>query len=131
MNDRNLHYHCLAQLVFSETMFASRVSRRGNRCAQVYARAFPMASKSETHETLSLLFARDGVPPACICNNAKNMIQGKKYKKLKDTACQLKQLEPYTSWSNATEREIKEVKKAAGNKLLRSRAQKHLWDDCM
>ena len=39
---------------------------RGNRCAQVYAtdfgwaKAFPMASRSKAHETLSLLFARDG-----------------------------------------------------------------------
>ena len=51
MNDQNLCYHCLAHPVFSDMMFASTVSRRGNRCAQVYAtdfewaRAFPMASK--------------------------------------------------------------------------------------
>ena len=48
------------------------------------ARTFPMAPKSEAHETLLLLFTRDGVPPAFICKNAKKMI------KLKDAACQLK-----------------------------------------
>ena len=68
-NDRNLSYHCLACPVFSDWMFASTVSKRGNRFAQVYvtdlrwARAFPMASRSEEHETLLLMFARDGVPP--------------------------------------------------------------------
>ena len=98
-------------------MFASTVSRRGNRYAQVYAtdfgwaRAFPMASRSEAHETMSLLFARNGVPPACICNNAKKMVHGKFYQKLKGAACHLKHLDPYTLWSNAAEREIKELKK--------------------
>ena len=33
MNDRNLHYHCLAHPIFSDMMFASTVFRRGNRCA--------------------------------------------------------------------------------------------------
>ena len=136
-NDRNLCYHCLAHTVFSDTIIASTVSKRGNRCAHVYAtdfglaRAFPMASRSETHETLSLLFARDAVPPACICYNSKEMVQGKFYKKLKDAACQIKQLEPYNPWSNAVEREIKELNKGAGHKLPRSGAPKHLWNDCL
>ena len=107
-------------------MFARSVSRSANGCEQVFAtdfewaRAFPMASTSEAHETLSLLFARDGVPPACICNNAREMIQGKFHQKLKDAACHLKQLELYTPWSNAAERK-KELKRGAGHKLLRSK----------
>ena len=50
---------------------------------------------------------------------------------LKEAACHLKQLAPYTPWSNAAEREINEQKKEAGNKLLLSRAPKHLWDNCL
>ena len=98
MNYLNLCYHCLAHPVFSDMMFASTVSRRGNRCAQVYAtdfgwaRAFPMASRSEAHETLFLLFARDEVLSVFICNNAKELVQGKFNQKLKDVACHLKQL---------------------------------------
>ena len=70
MIDRNLCYCHLAHSVFSDTVFASTVSRRGNRCAQVYfvdfrsTRAFPMASRNEAHMTLLLLFARDGVLPS-------------------------------------------------------------------
>ena len=92
-------------------MFACTVFRRGNRCAQVHAtdfawdRAFPMASRSEAHETLFLLFAMDGVPLACIGNNSKEMIQGKFHQKLKEAACHLTQLQLYTPWSNAAERE--------------------------
>ena len=76
-NDQNLHYHRLVHPVFSNMMFASTVSRRGNRCAQVYAtdfgwaRAFSMALGSEAHEILSLVFVRDGVLPACTCDSAK------------------------------------------------------------
>ena len=112
-------------------MFAGTVSRKGNRCTQVYAtdfgwaRAFPMTFRSEAHETLLLLFARDGVPPACICNNGQEMVKGKLYHKFKDVACHLKQLEDYTPWSTATEREINDLKKGVGHKLLRSRAPKH------
>ena len=71
-------------------LFASTVSRRDNSCAQVYAidfgwvRAFQITSNSEANEPLSLLFAWDGVLPACICDNAKEMIQGKLCQKLKD-----------------------------------------------
>ena len=63
-----------------------------------------MASRSEAHETLSLMFARDGVLQDCIFDNVEEMVQGKFYQKLKDAACHLKQLEPYTPWSNAAER---------------------------
>ena len=131
-NNRNLHCHHLAHPVFSNMMFASIVSRRGNKCAQVYAtdfgwaRAFPIASRSEAHETLSLLYVKDGVPPTCIYNNARELIQRKFHQKLKNAACHLKELEPYTPWSKAGEREIKELKKGAGYKMLQTRAPKHL-----
>ena len=59
------------------------------------------------------------------------MIWGRFYQKFKDAACQLKQLEPYTSWSNLAGREIKELKKGASHKLMWSRAQKCSWDECL
>ena len=62
---------------------------------------------------------------------SKNLGQGKFHQKLKEAACHLKQLEPYTHWSNVAEREIKELKKGAGCKMLWSRAPKCLWDDCL
>ena len=67
-------------------MLASAMTRWGNSCAQVYvtdfgwAIAFPMASRRKENETLSLPFARGGVTPVCICDNAKEMmIQGELY----------------------------------------------------
>ena len=96
---RKLCYHCLAHTMLAEMLFAITVSRRGNRCAKEYAtnfgwaRAFPMALRMETHETLSLLFAWDGFPPTYICDNAKERSK-------------VSLLESYTPWSNAAEREI-------------------------
>ena len=119
-------------------MIASAVPRRSNKCASVHAtdfgwtRAFSLASRSEAHETLLFLLRQDGVPPSCICDSDNKMIPGKFYQKLKDAACQLRQLEPYISWSTAAEREIKEVvKKRSSHRLLWSRAPKHLWEDCL
>ena len=70
-----------------------------------------MASRSEAYETLTWLLVRDGVPPTCICFNAKELIQGKFYQKLKVAACHLKQLELYTPWSNAAEVRLKRLRK--------------------
>ena len=75
-------------------MFACTVSRRGNRCAQVYttdfewARAFLMASRSEAHETSSLLFARD-VSCQHVFAKYQGDVQDKIYQELKDAACHL------------------------------------------
>ena len=54
----------------------------GNKCAQVYTTsfgwccAFPMEQKGEAHESLLLLFQRDGVPPLMIVDNALEQILG-------------------------------------------------------
>ena len=114
-NDRNLCNHHLADPIFSVTVYASTASRKGNRCAQVYAtdfgsaRAYPIAFRSKAHETLLLFFSRNGVPPACICDNDNNMIQAKFYQKLTDAVCHLKQSEPHDPWPNAVEKRLKSL----------------------
>ena len=45
--------------------------------------------------------------------------------------CHLKQTKPFTPWLNAAEREIKELKKGSGRKLIKSCAPKRLQDDCL
>jgi hypothetical protein len=71
-NDRMLCYKRLPHTTFTDTLFAGTPSRSRNKCAQAYstsfgwARAHPMTRKGEAHETLSLLFHRDGVPPTMV-----------------------------------------------------------------
>ena len=75
--DHYIHHSCVTYPLFSDMMFESTVSKSGNRCAQVcatdfgWARVFPITSRSDAHETLSLPFTWDGVPLSCNCNNAK------------------------------------------------------------
>ena len=79
-NDRMLRYKRLPHTMFTDTIFASTASRQGNKMAQIYstsfgwARAHPMKRKGEAHahETLSLMFHRDGVHMTMVTGSSKN-----------------------------------------------------------
>ena len=102
-NDHQLQYRRLPHYMYSDTLFATTVFRRGNRCAHILATnfgwlcLFPLKLKCEAHEALSLLFQQDWVPPAVICDIAKEMILGEINWKLKDASCHLKQIESFTT----------------------------------
>ena len=93
--------------MFGDTLIAGTTSLQGNKYAEVFAtsfgwsRAFPMQHKSDAHEALSLLFQRDGVPPACIVDGSLEQVKGEFRRKLKEASCRLKQTEPYSPWQNA------------------------------
>jgi hypothetical protein len=103
-NDRMLCYKRLPHTTFTDTMFAGTPSRSGNKCAQVYAmsfgwaRAHPMTRKGEAHETLSLLFHCDGVPPTMILDGSKEQTKGDFMRKLHEADCHARQTEPYSPW---------------------------------
>ena len=71
-NDRMLCYKQLPHPVITDTLIAGMTSKHGNKYTQVYAMsiewagAHPMTKKSETHDTLSLVFHWDGMPPTMI-----------------------------------------------------------------
>jgi hypothetical protein len=89
-NDRMLHYKRLPHPVFTNTMFAGTASKQGNKCAQAYATLFgwsqahPMTTKGDAHESLSLLFHRDGVPPTMIFDGSKEQTLGNFKRKLRE-----------------------------------------------
>ncbi len=66
-----------------------------------------------------------------VMDGSKEQTLGQFCRKLVDAHCQLKQTEPYSPWQNAAEREIKELKKGSGRKILTSGAPRCLWDDCL
>ena len=90
-----------------------------------------MKLKSEAHEALSLLFQWDGMPSTVICDNSKEMVLGEFNRILKEALCHLKQMEPFTPWSNEAKKEMKNLKKGSGRKLIKSGTPKRLWDDCL
>ncbi len=79
--------------MFSDTLFAGSVSRQSNKMAQVYvtsfgwARAHPMKRKGDAHETLSLVFQCNGVPPTMVIDDSKEQTKGEFRQKLKEADC--------------------------------------------
>jgi hypothetical protein len=72
-----LQYKCVLHTMFSDMLFAGSVSQQGNNMAQAYAtsfgwaRAHPMKRKGDAHETLSLVFQHNGVPPTMVNDDSK------------------------------------------------------------
>jgi hypothetical protein len=90
-----------------------------------------MKLKSDAQDLLSLLFQRDGVPPKMIMDGSKEQTLGRFKKKCQDADCRIKQTEPYSPWQNAAESAIRELKKAAGRKMVRAGAPKPFWADAI
>ena len=136
-NDQQMRYRRLRAKVFTDTLQASVKSKRGNRYAQAFVTAFhwyrvyPMEKKSKSHDGLSTMFTRDGVPNVLIMDNLKEQIIGDFRKKAEEADFWIRQTELYSPWSNAAEAAIRELKKGSARKMLRKQYPKRLWDDCM
>ena len=136
-NDRQLRYRRLPVDLYTDTMKSTVKSQRGNRFAQVFCarngwtRAFPLEKEAHAHEALSLLFQREGVPTTMIMDGARAQVMGNFRKKLKEAHVHVRQVEPYSPWSNAAEGAIRELKKGVGRELVKSKCPKRLWDHCI
>ena len=103
-NDRMMRYKRLPHPVFADTMTAGVVSTRKNKYAQAYCtqyvwlRVHPMRLKKCAHETLSLIFKRDGVPPKIVVDNSKEQTLVKFARKFREADFCLVITEPYYPW---------------------------------
>ena len=106
-------------------------------CAQVFAtaegwtRAYPMQSKSQAHEALSMLHQQVGVPNVMIMDGSKEQILGQFWHKCQQAGLHVKQTKPYSPWQNAAEGAICKLKKGSGREMVQSQAPKKLWDYCL
>ena len=137
-NDRQLSYRRLRCDMYTDTLDAKTVlSKRGNKDAQVFStwfgwyRAFPLTTKSEAHEAVSILFARDGVPNTMVMDGAKEQTLGDFRRKCRKASCHIKQTEPHSSWINMAENGVQELKKASARQMLKMHSPKRLWDNCL
>ena len=69
-----------------------------------WARAHPMKCKGDAHETLSLVFQRNGVPPTMVTNDSKEQTKGEFQRKLKEADCHTRVTEPYSPYFFGVER---------------------------
>ena len=93
--------------------------------AQIYstsfgwARAHTMKRKGEAHETLSLMFHRDGVPPTMVTDGSKEQTLGDFRRKLREEAdCYLRVTEPYSPWQQVAVGCIREIKRGSSRETI-------------
>ena len=136
-NDQALRYNRLQHSVFTDTMKVGTVLRRGNWYAQVYStkfvwsRAHQTKRKGDAHETLSLLFKGDYVPPKMVMDGSKEQTLGSFRNKCKEADCHINQTEPYYPWQLQAEGTIRDLKKGAGRKMVQVGAPNQVWDDAL
>ena len=87
-----------------------------------------MVSKSQAHESLSLLFQRDGVPPKMVIDGSKDQGLGKFKRKCQEADCHMVSTEPYSPWMQAAEGCNKHCKQGSSRKMMACGAPKPLWD---
>jgi hypothetical protein len=90
-----------------------------------------MTRKGEAHETLSLLFHRDGVPPTMVLDGLKEQIKGDFKRKLREADCQARQTEPYSPWQQAAEGCIRKLKRGVSRNMIKTGSPRVLWDHCI
>jgi hypothetical protein len=90
-----------------------------------------MTRKGEAHETLSLLFHCDGVPPTMVFDDSKEQCKGDFKRKLHKADCHARQTEPYSPWQQAAEGCICELKQGVSRKMIKTGSPRVLWDHCI
>ncbi len=90
-----------------------------------------MTRKGEAHETLSLLFHRDGVPPTMVFDGLNEHCKGDFKRKLRKADCHARQTEPYFPWQQATGGCIRKLKRGVSHKMIKTGSPRVLWDHCI
>jgi hypothetical protein len=83
------------------------------------------------HETLSLVFQRNGVPPTMVTDDTKEQTKREFQCKLKEADCHPRVTEPYSPWQQATEGCICELKRGSSRKMIKTGSPNCLWDYCL
>ncbi len=96
-----------------------------------WARAHPMKPKGDAHETLSLVFQRNGVPLTMVTDDSKEQTKGEFRCKLKEADCHPRVTEPYSPWQQAAEGCIRELKRGSSRKMIKTGSPKCLWEHCL
>jgi hypothetical protein len=90
-----------------------------------------MTRKGEAHETLSLLFHRDGVPPTMVFDSSNKQCKDDFKRKLSKADCHARQTEPYSPWQQAAEGCIRKLKRGVSHEMIKTGSPKVLWDHCI
>jgi Reverse transcriptase (RNA-dependent DNA polymerase) len=132
----HLRFPTLNTRFYTDTMFSTTKSLRGNKCAQVFTNGlgydlfYPLKKESEAAEALNEVIRSIGVPKELISDGAKAEMAGRFGEVAKEYRVKQRQTEPYSGWQNRAEACIREIKRGIKRSTLRARSPKRLWDYC-
>ena len=90
-----------------------------------------MKKKRYAHHGLSLMAARDGVPPHLIMDGSKEQTLGEFRKKARQFGCHIKHSEPYSPCQIMAEEAIRELKSGSERKMMRCLSPAKIWYHCI
>jgi hypothetical protein len=82
-----------------------------------FTKMYPMKSKSDTADSLSVLIHEVGIPSAIHSDNAKELLQGKFKALCKEYSIPTSYTEPHSPWQNRAEGGIQELKRHVSRKM--------------
>ena len=129
------NYSRLSTRMYTDTMMFTKVSLKGNKCAQVftdgaYARAYPLKSKALCGGALKDFIYDVGVPNELLCDNAPEMVgpDTEFHRECRRVRCVLLTVEPYTPKQNLSERVIGELRRRWRDVRTAKNIPRRLWD---
>jgi Reverse transcriptase (RNA-dependent DNA polymerase) len=131
---KQLSTNYLRTNVYTDTMFKDKTSVRGNTCVQIFVTSEGfvagkcMKSKGDAYEILDWFCREYGVPQLLVSDNAKEETLGAWGRVVKHFLIQQRVTEPYSSWQNRCEDEIREVRKHYSRIMAINRCPEAFWD---
>jgi hypothetical protein len=121
---------------YTDTMFSTSKSLRGNKCAQVFTNGagydlfYPMRKKFEAGESLNSMIRSIDVPKDLVSNGAVEETGGCFGQTVKENKIKQRLSEPNSPWQKWAESSIRETKSGIKCSTFRARFPRWLWDYC-
>jgi hypothetical protein len=133
----HLRFPNLNTKLYTDTMFATTKSTRGNKCAQVFTNGtgydllYPLKKESLASEALNEVIRTVGVPRELISDGEQAEVYGRFGAVAKEYRIKQRTTEPYSGWQNRAEAAIREIKRGIRRATQRARSPSRLlWDFC-
>jgi hypothetical protein len=113
----HLCYPTLNTRFYTDTMYASTKSLKGNTCAQVFTNGtgydlfYPLKKESLASEALTEAICSIGIPKELVSEGARVETQGDFGDIVKEYKIKPKTTEPYSEWQNQAEAAVWEIKR--------------------
>ena len=132
----HLRFPMLKTRFYTDTMFSTMKSIRGNKCAQVFTNGigydlfYPLKKEADAADALNNVTRSVGIPMELVSDGAKAETQGRFGGVIKEFHIKQRTTEAYSAWQNRAEASVRELKRGIMRATRRARSPKRLWDYC-